>query len=168
MFKNNVPFHGQLGIVGEITFFTSEVTLAGKDVFERFKDERLLLEEHAAFSRTKIYENLHIENLDQHRSYPQLASTQLIRLARRKLFCSLFVSTDNDLGVGKHCDKWNSAIVQINGEKEWFIYDSNDNCVKFLMQAGDILLLPTSIFHEVTTPKYSEHLLFGFLDEKIH
>lgn len=167
-------YPGVVSFVGDIcdthsqdSFFTKQVTLAGKDSFDRVESALILKAEYSSFARTRIYENIHLENLDPSKSIFQIVSAQLLRLSRRQLFCSYFLSNENDYGVGLHSDAWHGAIIQTNGAKKWYIHDDKNKPHELILQCGDALLVPMGLTHRVETPVHSEHVLFGFLDTRI-
>jgi len=76
----------------------------------------------------------------------------------------MYESDPGDRNLGAHEDEWLGAIVQTCGAKTWTFWPrEGGDSQELLTQAGDVLLLPRSIKHAVSTPDYSVHLVFAFL-----
>ncbi|MDT0307280.1 cupin domain-containing protein [Streptomyces sp. DSM 44917] len=133
------------------------VTLAGTAGLQRSPDERDLADAYRAHARTRVYENIHTRTS----GWAALVALHLARLTRRQIPCTLYHSVHGDDSLGAHVDHWDGIILQLHGAKRWTITDTTATNRDIVTEAGDVLLLPADVQHEVTTPRESAHLVFA-------
>jgi ribosomal protein L16 Arg81 hydroxylase len=93
---------------------------------------------------------------------------RLAGLLRQRVIATLYESRAGDLNLGAHDDQWDGVIVQIRGAKTWRLWpETHGQPHELLTRAGDVLLLPQGVTHEVTTPDYSVHLVLAVTDEPL-
>jgi hypothetical protein len=117
--------------------------------------------------RTRVYEDTgHGGD-----GWAALAAAHLTRLSGSALpvLCSVYESGHGDESFGAHRDAWFGAVVQVAGVKDWQIGEgllgaAGPPAAAVTMTAGDVLLMPKSLPHLVTTPAdpgWSVHLAFA-------
>ncbi|UJV42756.1 cupin domain-containing protein [Streptomyces sp. AMCC400023] len=110
--------------------------------------------------RTRVYEGMDARS----DGWYSVTALQLARLARCRVACSMYESNSGDRNIGAHVDQWLGAIVQMRGAKSWTLWPSADGePQEIITRAGDVLLIPRDVKHEVSTPDYSVHLVFAFM-----
>jgi len=71
-----------------------------------------------------------------------------------------------DVRVPGHTDDWHAIGIQILGNSEWTVFDSQDSSRKhkdtFLVEPGDLVIAPRGAFHKVYRNEPSASLLFDF------
>jgi hypothetical protein len=127
--------------------------------FERYTGAAALAAAYAAHPRTQILEDI---GYGQEEQWWAITAGHLTRLSHSELdvTCAVFSSRPGDENLGPHFDSWYGAVVQVSGVKRWLIGEDRRTVV---MAAGDILLVPKYLLHEVSTPPdpgYSVHLVF--------
>ena len=134
--------------------------------FERHIETATLLTAYRHRPRTRLYEDIGFSD----DGWAGLAARHLTRLSGSPLrvLCSVYESAHGDETFGAHGDAWFGAVVQVAGTKEWQIgeepLDAGASGVKVTVAAGDVLLVPKSLPHVVTTPAdpgWSVHLAFA-------
>ncbi|WP_405824441.1 cupin domain-containing protein [Streptomyces sp. NBC_00838] len=129
---------------------------------QREVDEVAVEAAYAQRPRTQILESIHSRS----DGWPSLVALHLARLLRHRVLCSLFESRAGDLTLGPHVDDWDGVILQIQGAKGWRLWpEPHSPSRDVVTRAGDVLLLPRGVKHEVTTPEHSVHLLFAVTSE---
>lgn len=133
--------------------------------FTRPETDQQLAEEYQQQPRVKIY-----ESIDGHTGgWPALVTTALGRLANTQATCTVYESSAGEHTLGPHQDDWYGAIVQKEGAKHWYIGDDairRPDEPTLTLQAGDVLLLPRGLMHDVATPEYSVHMGFAILPQR--
>lgn len=81
-------------------------------------------------------------------------------------YIQLFVNLiSENYTTHRHRDNWDGIFMQLNGSVEWKIFENmeGDPVEKFLIESGDILLIPRGVYHTVTPlgPRISLNLGFG-------
>jgi Cupin superfamily protein len=134
--------------------------------FERHIEAATLRAAYGHRPRTRVHEDIGYGD----DGWAGLAAAHLTRLSGCALavLCSVYESAHGDESFGAHGDGWFAAVVQVAGAKDWRIgqglLDGGGPGVKVTLAAGDILLLPKSLPHLVTTPAdpgWSVHLAFA-------
>ncbi|MEV0278569.1 cupin domain-containing protein [Streptomyces sp. NPDC050610] len=118
-------------------------------------------------SRLRVYESIHVQS----DGWYSVAALHLARLVRRRVILSMYESHADDHALGKHDDEWDGVIVQMRGAKRWQVWPRADSDPhEVLTRAGDVLLLPRGMPHDVSTPGDpggSVHLTFAITDEPL-
>jgi hypothetical protein len=144
-----------------------QVALTRERAYDRFVDDAALQRAYRQRARTRVYENVHRTG-----GCPWLLLTcQYLTLlcgSELEVLCSLYESIPGDANLGRHHDMWYGALVQLAGVKAWEIgpgvLDPLEPVTSVLMRAGDVLLVPARVPHEVSTPQdpgHSRHLQFA-------
>jgi hypothetical protein len=117
--------------------------------------------------RTRVYEDIGFGD----DGWAGLAAGHLTRLSggALRVLCSVYESAPGDETFGPHRDGWFGAVVQVAGAKDWQIGEglldaAAPPAMDVTVRAGDILLVPKSLPHLVTTPAdpgWSVHLAFA-------
>ncbi|MGP4046840.1 JmjC domain-containing protein [Streptomyces sp. 2A115] len=122
---------------------------------------------HRERPRTRVYESLHVRS----DSWLSLATLQLAGLVRRDVVCTAYESHAGDLNLGVHDDVWTGVVVQISGAKCWRVWPrAHGSPEEIRMEAGDVMVLPHGMKHEVSTPEtpgHSLHLVFAATNRPI-
>ncbi|PGH46936.1 hypothetical protein [Streptomyces sp. Ru87] len=117
--------------------------------------------------RTRVYESLDVRSP----SWVSLVALDLARLTRRRVICTAYESHAGDRNLGAHDDDWLGVAVQMRGAKSWLIWPGGGEPPKeTVTRAGDVLVLPRCMKHEVSTPQrpgHSTHLLFAITAEAL-
>ncbi|MFF2374791.1 JmjC domain-containing protein [Streptomyces xiamenensis] len=108
---------------------------------------------------TRIFENLQNQSADP----LALIAHQLGNITRRKVACSMYLSSRDSRSFGRHDDDWLSVIIQLRGAKNWTIWPHPEPAVALTLNAGDVLVLPRGIQHDVSTPCHSIHITLALL-----
>ncbi len=110
------------------------------------------------------------ENIDARgNGWCSLASVQLGRAARCQVTCRAYESARGDENPGPHAGQWPGVIVQMRGASTWELRDGQWPSSRSITTAvGDVLLMPSGVHHDVSTPGYSVHLAFMFLADGGH
>ncbi|WP_405755760.1 cupin domain-containing protein [Streptomyces sp. NBC_01411] len=121
----------------------------------------------AAYSerpRTQVFESIHARS----DGWYSLVALRLAGLLRNRVVCTMYESRAGDRNLGPHDDQWDGVIVQLRGSKAWRLWpDPHGQPRDLLTRAGDVLLLPRGIPHEVTTPDHSTHLVLAVTEEPL-
>jgi hypothetical protein len=117
--------------------------------------------------RTRVYEDIGCSD----DGWAGLATSHLTRLSGSALrvLCSVYESRHGDQTFRAHRDTWFGAVIQVSGAKDWQIGEglldaAGPPPTAVTMAAGDVLLIPKSLPHLVTTPAdpgWSVHLAFA-------
>ncbi|MER6633692.1 hypothetical protein ABT301_36700 [Streptomyces sp. NPDC000987] len=136
--------------------------------FERGTDPDAVAAAYQERPRTRVYESLHLRS----DGWPSLVSPHLARMLGRYVICTAYESQAGDRHLGAHDDQWLGVVVQMRGAKRWLVWPAGpDSPEEIVMRAGDVLLLPQGMTHEVATPDapgHSLHLLFAVTDQPVH
>jgi hypothetical protein len=146
----NLPIDGDRGA-------TQGVALATEAGLTRPETDALLHQEYVSIPRTRVYESLG-SNSD---GWFSIAQLMLARLARCAVVVTVYQSSKSDETLGRHIDLWYGVIVQVRGSKTWYMEPPDGEAVQITLNPGDVLLMPQGVWHDVTTPSESVHLLFA-------
>jgi hypothetical protein len=135
--------------------------------FERHIDTATLRAACEHRPRTRVYEDIgHGDD-----GWAGLTVSHLTRLSDSALpvLCSVYESWHGDQSLGAHRDTWFGAVIQVSGTKDWQIGEglldaAAPPAAAVTTAAGDVLLMPKSLPHLVTTPAdpgWSVHLAFA-------
>lgn len=153
--------------VGEAKAPDQTVALIDGPDFERESDMGAVARAYEDRPRTRVYESLDVRS----DGWFSLVSLHLAGLLRRRVICTAYESRAGDRNLGAHVDQWLGVIVQMRGAKRWLIWPTADSSpVEVVTQAGDVLVLPQGMTHQVNTPEdpgYSVHFLFAVTDQLI-
>jgi hypothetical protein len=112
--------------------------------------------------RTRVWESVNEGGAD----WTALTTVHLGRLLQRRVICTLYQSVAGDDSLGPHDDNWWGVITQLRGSKRWRIWDQ-PNPTDLVLTAGDVLLLPAGVQHQVFTPDESVHMVLAVTSEPI-
>jgi len=144
---------------------TQQVALVRYREYDRYINGDALREAHRARPRTRSF-----ENVQRNSEWLFLVSRHLTRLSEseRDVIAALYESDTGDETLGAHWDMWYSAIVHVQGAKQWRIghgmMDGAGPVQHLVTKAGDVLLIPQELAHAVATPEepgHSRHLQFA-------
>jgi mannose-6-phosphate isomerase-like protein (cupin superfamily) len=79
-----------------------------------------------------------------------------------RVSCSAYVSQASASSFGFHVDDWDVYIVQIEGEKTFFIKEG-ESTRSVDLGFGDFLYIPRGILHKAHSMHGSTHLSFNYL-----
>lgn len=137
------------------------VALVDGHAFHREVNEEAVSAAYSERPRTQVFESIHARS----DGWYSLLALRLAGLLRNRVVCTLYESRARDRNLGPHDDQWDGVIVQLRGSKSWRLWpDPHDQPREVQTRAGDVLLLPKGITHEVTTPDYSVHLVCAVTD----
>ncbi|MFE4055010.1 JmjC domain-containing protein [Streptomyces sp. NPDC059096] len=140
------------------------VALADESRFHREADERSLSIAYSRQPRTRVYESIDARSDGWH----SLVSTKMASLTRHRVICTMYESNAIDQNLGAHYDVWFGVIMHMRGAKAWKIWNHpQQDPEEIVTRAGDVLLLPPHVQHDVTTPEYSAHLVFAITGNPI-
>ncbi|MFE9686807.1 JmjC domain-containing protein [Streptomyces sp. NPDC006285] len=140
------------------------VALADEEGFERGTRAGDLARAYQERPRTRVYESLNVRS----DGWFSLVSLHLAGLLRRHVVCTAYESHSGDSNLGAHVDRWLGLIVQMRGAKQWRLGTAEDGPPDtFVMRAGDVLVLPEHVTHDVSTPAHSVHLVFAVTGQSI-
>ncbi|MFJ3713447.1 JmjC domain-containing protein [Streptomyces sp. NPDC090053] len=140
------------------------VALTDKTTFHREVSNEAVAAAYSERPRTRVYESIHARS----DGWYSLVALRLAGLLRKRVVATLYESRAGDLALGAHDDGWDGVIVQLRGSKAWRLWpEPRSQPHDLLTRAGDILLLPRGITHQVVTPKYSAHLVLAVTDEPL-
>lgn len=143
------------------------VALVDGTQFDRVADPADVARAYQERPRTRVYESINARS----DGWYSLVALQMSRMLGCRVICTMYESCAGDRKLGPHYDAWVGAIVQMRGTKRWQIWPSETGpAQEVLTQAGDVLMLPAGITHDVTTPEapgYSVHLVFAITDEPV-
>ncbi|HEU5427787.1 MAG TPA: cupin domain-containing protein [Actinocrinis sp.] len=143
---------------------TQQVALIRPGEYDRYLNGDALKQAHEARPRSRSF-----ENVQRSCNWLSLVSQHLQRLSASELevLVSLYESDHGDENLGPHWDVWYSAIVHLTGAKVWTlghgVMDGTGPTRTLTTTAGDILLIPQGLAHDVSTPAdpgHSRHLQF--------
>jgi ribosomal protein L16 Arg81 hydroxylase len=137
--------------------------LAGEQGFWRTDDRAAVEQAYHNQPRTKVYENLDTKVS----GWIEITALQLARLARCRVVASLFESSCKDAATVPHFDDWYVVAVQLRGAKVWTLSEGREGLrQEVITRPGDVLLMPSTVYHAVRTPLHSVHLSFAVLDQE--
>lgn len=140
-----------------------EVTLVHGTEFERTNDRERLAKAYNVRPRTRVYES--VQSCQD--NWCAYIATRLSLLAGCRVTCSIYESVVNDGVMVPHYDDWTGIIFQLRGAKNWHVdEDGAQNERSRITQAGDVMVLPTTVKHWVSTPDYSVHAAFAVMHGK--
>lgn len=139
------------------------VTLTDHDKFEHHVVGTSLDDDLRQRPRTQVYEYMGTRN----NGWFALTASQLMRLSGYNVMCNMFVSQAADTQIHWHYDNWFGIAFQLRGTKRWLLCPrGSDRVQEVVTSPGDVLILPTSVKHTVTTPSSSVHINFAILTEE--
>jgi hypothetical protein len=143
---------------------TQTIALADHEIeLERPGTPEAVATAYAAKRRTRVYEGLHARSVGPW----SLAAMLLSHLAWCKVSTTIYESDAADATMGEHLDDWYGIIVQVDGDKVWALRtDPAAEPQHVHLHAGDVLLLPRGVHHDVSTPEGSTHVLFAVQTHK--
>ncbi|WP_371790408.1 cupin domain-containing protein [Streptomyces sp. NBC_01471] len=137
------------------------VALVDGAAFHREVSEEAVTSAYAERPRTRVFESIHARS----DGWYSLVALRLAGLVRHRVVATLYESSAGDLNFGAHDDVWDGVIVQLRGAKSWRLWpEPHGQPREVLTRAGDVLLLPRGVKHEVTTPDRSVHLVLAVTD----
>ncbi|MEV0445335.1 hypothetical protein AB0I84_23590 [Streptomyces spectabilis] len=137
------------------------VALAGPEGFLRDTRWETITDARSKRPRTRVYESVHVRS----DGWYSLATLHLAGLLRRHVVCALYDSRAGDGTLGRHQDQWLGVVLQLRGAKRWLFWDAEGRASRtVLVDAGDVLVVPPGVLHDVTTPVLSTHVLFAISD----
>lgn len=125
--------------------------------FHRLTDEGAIAGAYRESPRTRVFESAHARS----DGWYSLVALYLANALRREVICTLYASSAGDLTSGRHVDRWDGVILQVRGTKVWRMWPQHGEPYDVATRAGDVLLLPQGVVHEVTTPLASVHAVFA-------
>jgi hypothetical protein len=132
--------------------------------FQRKSDKGAVARAYRERKRTRVYESMDVRS----DGWFSVVTLQLATMIRRCVICTAYESHAGDRNLGAHDDEWLGVIVQMRGAKRWLVWPRNTDVPKEIVtRAGDVLIMPQGVKHEVSTPHYSVHLLFAITDEPV-
>ncbi len=143
--------------IGERRAADQKVSLLSPDGIERWLDDADVEAAYASRSRTRVYEDLGklgggwIEDVE----------LLLATATGFSVGCSAYQSLAGDASFGAHVDRWIGVILQIKGSKRFLIRNGRTGPrQQLIIEAGDVLIMPPTVEHEVSTPESSLHVNF--------
>lgn len=109
--------------------------------------------------RTQVYESVGARS----GGWFAAVDTLLARLFRCEVTSDVYVSNVGDANIGLHRDEWYGIIIQLYGAKQWTLLDPKGVPTVIMLEAGDVLLLPPDVRHNVSTPHHSMHVVFAVM-----
>jgi len=131
--------------------------------FHRETEEAAIADAYRARRRTRVYESIHARS----DGWFSLVTLHMARLLRRRIICTMYESQAADRNLGPHDDEWFGVILQLHGAKAWCLWPDTGAPYTVTTRAGDVLLLPQGVKHQVDTPNYSVHLVFAVTDDPL-
>ncbi|SFY48717.1 JmjC domain-containing protein [Streptomyces sp. F-1] len=139
------------------------VALADGRVFTRVSRAEDLERELAGQPRTQVYESVHLLS----GGWIGVTALRLACMLGREVVCTIYQSRREDSTLGPHHDTWDGVVVQMSGTKRWLLWqEGNDEATEITMRAGDLLIVPRGMRHDVSTPAepgHSIHLVLAVL-----
>ncbi len=150
--------------VGENRAASQEVSLLDPHGIERWLHDADVEAAYSAQPRTRAYENLGKFGGGWVRDV-------VIALSAATGFCvssSSYESRKGDASFDAHVDGWIGLIPQVKGSKLWLVRDDHGRgpLQELVTEAGDVLLMPPDVQHEVRTPESSLHLNFEIFTDR--
>lgn len=126
--------------------------------------------------------SLVINNMEQRWRPIQALAHIMEELIGYRVGVNLYLSPPNAQGFEVHMDWMDTIVVQVEGEKNWKLYDAllelprpdmkfkpkledvGEPFIEFKLKAGELLYMPAGLIHEASTlglDKPSLHLTFG-------
>lgn len=131
------------------------VALADGPYLTRFRDPSTAHAENIHRPRTRLYESVHT----QRGEWPALVASQLAAWLGSDVLSSVYEAEASDTGLPEHHDAWDNIVLQIEGAKRWRFGEA-----EAVLNAGDVLIVPTGVMHFVRTPTHSVHINFEVID----
>lgn len=148
--------------IGEDRPTRQTVSLGRAMHFERHSNEADLTQAYTSQPRTRIYESVETRS----GGWSAEAARHLMKLAGCDVVCTVYESQAGDENLGAHKDRWYGAIVQMLGAKAWAMgEDVGKEEPTVVAEAGDLLIVPQGLLHDVSTPDYSVHMTVAMLVE---
>jgi hypothetical protein len=146
--------------IGENRPTRQTVSLGRGTQLERFSDEAAVRRAYAREQRTRIYEGVESRS----GGWMAEATRYLMKLAGCDVVCTVYESRAGDKTFGPHADGWYGVIVQMYGAKAWQLgEDAGRKDATVVVEAGDLLIVPEGLLHDVSTPDYSVHVTVAML-----
>lgn len=147
--------------IGENRPTRQTISLGKAMHLEQLSDEAAIKHAYASEPRTRIYEAIETRS----GGWPAEATRYLMKLSGCDVVCTLYESQAGDETLGPHKDQWYGAIVQMRGAKAWRLgEDVGREEPTVVAEAGDLLLVPEGLEHDVSTPDYSVHMTVAMID----
>ncbi|WP_413809679.1 hypothetical protein [Streptomyces sp. OE57] len=135
--------------------------------FHRKVDQDAIDRAYRERQRTRVYESLDVRS----DGWFSVVTHRLTALIGRCVVCTAYESHAGDRNLGAHDDEWLGVITQMWGAKRWLVWPETTGAPEEIVtRAGDVLILPQGVKHEVNTPGspgYSVHLVFAITDEPV-
>jgi hypothetical protein len=132
----------------------------------------------AAYARrptTRVHEDIGWDGDGTATGWARLAADHLIRLAGPpRVTVVVYKSVFGVQELGAHQDMWLGVMIQVSGAKDWqagegLLSAGNGDVHRVSMTAGDVLVVPKGLPHDVVTPArpgHSTHLGFAILRDQ--
>ncbi len=112
---------------------------------------------------TRVHESIDT----RHSGWYSLVALHLEHLMDCQVRSDMYQSSDGDDSLHPHFDNWLGLITQMSGEKVWTLWEAPGQPPRQLItRAGDVLLMPKTVKHAVSTPDSSTHLVFTIMQHK--
>ncbi|MEU4896226.1 hypothetical protein AB0B12_26320 [Streptomyces sp. NPDC044780] len=135
--------------------------------FHRKVDQDAVARAYRKRRRTRVYESLDVRS----DGWFSVVTHRLTVLMGRCVVCTAYESHAGDRNLGAHDDEWLGVITQMRGAKRWLVWPETTGAPEEIVtRAGDVLILPQGVKHEVNTPispGYSVHLVFAITDDPV-
>jgi hypothetical protein len=150
-----LPIDGHMGA-------EQTVALVDGEHFDRSAQGADVAAAYSNHPRTQVYESVGARSGGWFAAVDKL----LMRLFRCEVVCSVYVSSAGDATIGMHRDEWYGIIMQLAGSKTWTLLPPSGVQSEILLEAGDVLLLPRDVRHDIATPDHSVHVAFAILTDE--
>ena len=64
--------------------------------------------------------------------------------------------------LNPHTDQWTAVSWNCIGQVEWKIYDMNKNAISYILNPGDIIVIPKGVFHSAYPLSPRASISFGY------
>jgi len=155
---------GLLLPIGEHRPETQTVVLVDQGIeMERSTGADAIADAYARRPRTRLYECVDIGSVGPY----SIVALLLSQLAGCRVVCTIYESHAGDAKMGEHRDDWYGVIIQLSGAKQWRLRsDRSADPQSVTLNAGDGLLLPGGVWHDVITPDESVHVVYAILTDQ--
>lgn len=147
-----------LPIDGQMNSGQTVALVSGND-FDRSAKGVDVAVAYSQLPRTQVYESVGAQSGGWFAAVDML----LARLFRFEVTSDVYVSNAGDRNIGLHRDEWYGIIVQLGGAKVWTLLDAEGKPTTITLEAGDVLLLPRDVRHNVDTTHHSVHVVFAVM-----
>lgn len=138
------------------------VALVHGDDFDRSAQGADVAAAYSNRPRTQVYESVGVRS----GGWFAVVENLFARLFRCEVTSDVYVSNADDATIGLHHDEWYGLIVQLGGAKLWTLITPDDVRTEILVEAGDVLLLPRDVRHNIATPDHSVHVVFAVMTDE--